>query len=160
MRGGAHALRSGSRRLFTFACIVGLSAVPFGVARAATTHLRGATARICNVATECPTIVAIAKPTASERIISRFLNELWTVNYDGGPSGTHHLQRCENPGPAPYRVACVLFSTGSVRDLSALRAEFLSSRLFVSVESSMRTPETSRPVLRRRFSLSNVTHPA
>jgi hypothetical protein len=89
------------------------------------------------VATECPTIVAVAKSTSSERQISKFISELWTVNFDGGPSGAYQLQRCENPGPAPYRVECVLFSTGSIQDLAALRGEFLSSRLFVSVESSI-----------------------
>jgi hypothetical protein len=121
----------------TLGCVVGLFVVPCSVGSAAPTHGRGATAKICNVASQCPTIIAIAKPTSSEHEIARFLNELWTVNFDGGPSGSYQMQRCENPGPAPYRVECVLFSTGSAQDLTALRDSFLSSHLFTSVEASL-----------------------
>ena len=137
MREQVRTRRLVSPRLLAFACIVGLFAIPSGPARAATTNLRGATARICDVATECPTIVAVAKPTSNEHEISRFLVELWTVNFEGGPYGTYQLQHCGNPGPAPYRVECVLFSTGSAQDLVALRNDFLSSRLFASVQSSI-----------------------
>ncbi len=87
------------------------------------------------MATQCPTIVAVAKPTSSAHDISKFLSELWSVNFEGAPSGSYQLQRCDDPGP--YRVECVLFSTGSNQDLDALRAKFLLSRLFLSVKSSL-----------------------
>jgi hypothetical protein len=115
------------------ASVVVLSAAPFLAAGAAKTRAHDATAKICNVATNCPTIVATAKSTVTERDITRFLAELWSANFEGGPLGTYQLQRCSNPGAAPYHVDCVLFSTGTVRDLQALRQVFLSSRLFVSV---------------------------
>jgi hypothetical protein len=119
-----------------FTCVVALSAVPLGVAQATTSNFRGGTAKICRVTSECPTIVAVAKPTSSHHEISRFLTQLWAVNFDGGRAGTYQLQRCEDPGSAPYRVECVLFTTGTPQDLDALREVFVSSRLFASVSSS------------------------
>jgi hypothetical protein len=134
---GRTAVRIASRCLAALAGILALSGVPGAVAHAVGTNPHGSTARICNVATQCPTIVAVAKPTSSAHDISKFLSELWSVNFEGGPSGAYQLQRCANPGPSPYRVECVLFSTGSAQDLDALRAQFLSSRLFVSIKSSI-----------------------
>lgn len=96
-----------------------------------------ATAKICETASACPTIEATAKPVVSERDISRFLNELWAANFKGGSLGPYQLQRCANPGPAPYRVQCVLFSTGNAGDLAALKNVFVSSRLFTSVATAL-----------------------
>ena len=113
-----------------------LTVLPYGVVRAASVRVRDATARICEVASDCPTIEATAKPTVSERDVARFLDELWDVNFEGGPLGPYQLQRCANPGPAPYHVQCVLFSTGTPGDLAALKSFFDSSRLFTSVAVS------------------------
>jgi hypothetical protein len=123
------------RRVLAILCVGTLSVVPYGVARAATTMSREAVAKICNVASDCPRIDAIARPTATAHDISSFLDELWVANFHGGPAGPYQLQRCENPGPAPYRVECVLFSTGTTQDLAALRNVFESSRLFTSVDA-------------------------
>jgi hypothetical protein len=111
-----------------------VSAVPGGVARAATLS-RGTneTAKICSVAADCPTIGAVARPTVTSHEITVFLIQLWQANFRGGPRGTYQLQRCENPGPAPYHVECVLFSTGTPQDLAALRNVFEASRLFTNV---------------------------
>jgi hypothetical protein len=124
------------RRVLAVLGAVALSAAPYGVARAATAS-RGTnvTAKICAVASACPTIEAVARPMTTERDVSAFLNQLWLANFKGGPRGTYQLQRCENPGPAPFHVECVLFSTGTPQDLSALRNVFESSRLFASVSS-------------------------
>jgi hypothetical protein len=118
-------------------CTIALSAVPYGVAHAASLA-RGtnAVAKICNVASDCPTIVAVARSTTTEHDISEFLNALWQENFKGGPNGPYQLQRCESPGPAPFHVECVLFSTGTPQDLAALRDVFVSSRLFTSVNWS------------------------
>ncbi len=85
------------------------------------------------MASQCPTIEATAKPTVSEHDITKFLDELWSVNFEGGPLGPYQLQRCGDPGSAPYHVQCVLFSTATGADLAALRNFFDSSRLFASV---------------------------
>lgn len=117
--------------------VVTLALAPCSVATAARRPRpsQGATPRICEVATECPTIDAVAKPTVSEHDILRFLDQLWSVNYEGGPAGTYQLQRCENPGPAPYRIECVLFSSGTQSDVNALKSVFESSRLFQTVDT-------------------------
>lgn len=85
------------------------------------------------MATDCPTINAVARPSVTEHDVSKFLEQLWLANYNGGPDGTYQLQRCENPGSAPFHVQCVLFSTGTPLDLAALRNLFTASRLFSSV---------------------------
>lgn len=115
--------------------VAALSIIPIGVARASSVPQRQ-TAKICAVSTACPTIQAIAKPTTTARDITKFLTQLWDVNFSGGPLGTYQLQRCENPGSAPFHIECVLFSTGSPQDLAALKNVFVASRLFESVNTN------------------------
>jgi hypothetical protein len=118
-------------------CIIALGAAPCGIARAATlTRGTDVTAKICSVATECPTIGATARPTVTSHEIEEFLNQLWQANFRGGPRGTYQLQRCESAGSAPFRLECVLFSTGTPQDLAALRSVFEMSHLFANVSSS------------------------
>lgn len=124
---------SAVRRSLAVAFVVGLGFAPCGFAGAASKPTQDATAKICEVATECPTIDAVAKITTSARDITRFLEQLWSANFEGGLNGTYQLQRCGNPGPAPFHVDCVLFSTGTPSDLAALKSVFYFSRLFQSV---------------------------
>jgi hypothetical protein len=125
-----------TRRTLAVLCLVASIAAPYSVARAATVS-RGTniTAKICAVATACPTIEAVARSTTTAHEVSVFLNQLWFANFKGGTQGTYQLQRCENSGSVPYRVECVLFSTGTDQDLSALRNVFDSSRLFTIVDA-------------------------
>ncbi|MGC2174367.1 MAG: hypothetical protein WA614_02770 [Acidimicrobiales bacterium] len=134
MPGVARFSQTTIRRVLAILSIVAVSAVPCGVARAAMLS-RGtnATAKICTVATDCPSIGAVARPTVTAHEIAVFLNQLWQANFRGGPQGPYQLQRCESPGPAPFHVECVLFSTGTPQDLAALRGVFEMSRLFTNV---------------------------
>ena len=119
--------------------VVGLMGIGCtGVSGASVSHSAKSsrTARICNNANACPEIVATAKPTTTDRELTRFLLKLWKTNFRGGPSGTYQLQRCGSPGAPPYHVQCVLFTSGTSQDLAALRATFESSQLFAEVASS------------------------
>jgi|GEM_PF-1778621 len=83
----------------------------------------------------CPAVTAVAKSTTSERQVSQFLVDLWNDNASGGPPlvGRFGLLRCENPGPSPYRVTCVVSSAETGQQTSLLKGVFNSSRLFQSV---------------------------
>jgi hypothetical protein len=109
-----------------------------GMSSASTSHSakNSRTARICNDANACPEIVATAKSSTTDHELTRFLLKLWMTNFRGGPSGTYQLQRCGSPGAPPYHVQCVLFTSGTSKDLAALRSAFESSQLFSEVASS------------------------
>jgi hypothetical protein len=67
--------------------------------------------------------------------VSRFLIDLWNDNASGGPPlhGRFGLLRCDNPGPSPFRVTCVISSDVTLQEISSLKGVFTSSRLFRSV---------------------------
>lgn len=126
-------------RLATASCALGLMSFAWtGASSASVSHAAKSsrTARICNDANACPEIVATAKPTTTDRELTKFLLKLWMTNFRGGPNGAYQLQRCGNPGAPPYHVQCVLFTSGTAQDLAALRATFESSQLFAEVASS------------------------
>jgi len=81
--------------------------------------------------------VARSLASTSEAKVTALLTELWKENSSGDAHlGVYQLQRCENPGPAPYRVTCVLWSSATRSDLRALKKAFADSRLFKTVTAS------------------------
>lgn len=111
----------------------------------------------CTSSTEmssCPAVIAVPKATTSQRQVSKFLTNLWNFNASGEPPilGRYGLLRCENPGPSPYQVTCVLSSNATGQEVSSLKDVFDSSRLFRSVRLvtahlfiSYRVPPVSSP---------------
>jgi hypothetical protein len=82
----------------------------------------------------CPTVAGLSYASTSEAELTKFLSKIWDANRAAGTLlGTYQLQRCVNPGPAPYRVTCVLWSSGTEKDLSWLKKTFTSSRLFKTI---------------------------
>lgn len=80
----------------------------------------------------CLAVVAVASSSTKQDQISRFLEKLWGVNAGSGPPnlGIYELQRCSNPGPSPYQITCVLWSSASRHNASQLGQAFKSSLLF------------------------------
>lgn len=98
-----------------------------------------ASATICAVSSKaCPKVVGVSYSSTSEASVTKFMTKLWSANFGSGtPVGAYQLQLCENPNAkAPYRVTCVLWSTGTRKDISALKRAFTSSRLFKNVNET------------------------
>ena len=98
-----------------------------------------ASATICAVPTKaCPAVVGVSYSSTSEASVTKFMTKLWSANFASDtPMGAYQLQLCENPNAkAPYRVTCVLWSTGTRKDISALKKAFTSSRLFKNVAAT------------------------
>jgi hypothetical protein len=113
---------------------VGSAALPqtsaFGQSQAAAPNCLG-TSR------SCPNVVAVSYASTSETKVTTFLTKLWNANSSGDAHlGAYQLQRCGNPGPAPYRVTCVLWSSATKKDLHALKKAFTESRLFKTVAAT------------------------
>lgn len=101
--------------------------------------LASASATICSSSSKaCPQVVGVSFSATKEASVTMFLFELWRANATGGTPllGRYQLQQCANPGSAPYRVTCVLWSTGTRQDLSAMKKMFTSSRLFTRVTAT------------------------
>jgi hypothetical protein len=96
---------------------------------------QAAAATICpGSSMACPTVVGLSYASTSEAELTKFLSKIWDANRAAGTLlRTYQLQRCVNPGPAPYRVSCVLWSSGTKKDLSWLKKTFTSSRLFKTI---------------------------
>jgi phosphoglycerol transferase MdoB-like AlkP superfamily enzyme len=86
----------------------------------------------------CLAVVAVANSNTKQDQISKFLKKLWKVNAVSGPPilGFYELQRCANPGPAPYLITCVLWSSASHHNASQLSQEFKSSQLFQIINTT------------------------
>jgi hypothetical protein len=100
---------------------------------------RALSATICSSsanAPSCPEVIAVTQVGTTPQQISRFLTNLWATNSKSGSPilGAYELQRCGYPGSShPYRITCVLWSTGTNQDVQAIREVFVSSRLFTTV---------------------------
>jgi hypothetical protein len=83
-----------------------------------------------------PEVIAPTQVGTTLQQISRFLTNLWATNSKGSSPnlGAYEFQRCGYPGASrPYRITCVLWSTGTNQDVQAKREMFVSSRLFTTV---------------------------
>ena len=101
------------------------------------TPAQASTPTICpDGSTRCPFVSAVTGSRVSKTQLSKFLLRIFAAKFKtDGPLGAYELQRCENPGSAPFHIKCVLWSTASRHDLSSLKAVFLASRLFASVKT-------------------------
>ena len=96
---------------------------------------RASSPTICSTTSNtsmCLAVVAVATSSTKQDQISKFLKKLWGVNTASGPPilGFYELQRCSNPGPSPYQITCVLWSSASRHNASQLGRAFKSSQLF------------------------------
>jgi len=84
----------------------------------------------------CLAVVAVATSNTKQDQISIFLKKLWGINSESGPPilGFYELQRCSNPGPSPYKITCVLWSSASRHNASQLSHAFESSHLFQIID--------------------------
>ena len=97
-----------------------------------------ASVTICAVPSKaCPAVVGVSYPSTSEASVTKFMTKLWIANFASGtPADAYQLQLCENNNKVPYRVTCVLYSTGTRKNLLALKKAFTSSRLFKNVAAT------------------------
>jgi hypothetical protein len=112
---------------------------------------RASSPTICSATSNtstCLAVVAVANSSTKQNQISKFLKKFWRVNAGSGPSilGFYELQRCSNPGPPPYQITCVLWSSASRHNASQLSQTFKSSQLFqiINITSFGHSTATSK----------------
>jgi hypothetical protein len=133
---GTVALRRWKARLICAAAACALIFVSSpALANSLRVEARDSSPTICSATSNtssCLAIVAVANSHTTQDQISRFLVKLWGINMGSGPPilGLYELQRCSSPGPSPYQITCVLWSSASRHNATLLSQAFKSSQLF------------------------------